>query len=233
VSITRTERLRCSCGTPVEVTVADSLNAGRHPHLKQAVLDRTLHTFQCDACGRQVVLEKDLCYFDFDRRQFFACYPRHERAREAELAAEVKLAHRTWMGEHAPAFIAELGRSFLVRVCFGYEELREKIAIDDSGLADLVIEALKIDVLTADPWFEANQVVTLRFDHVRADGALRFRPEWLAPDATRGDRVVDVSRALYDEIDDQFDQILQRRPGLARDAHVSLLRLVSWPDLRI
>jgi len=238
MSITRTERVTCSCGTPVEVVVADSLNAGRHPHLKQAILDRTLHAFTCGVCGQRFVIEKDLLFFDFERKQFFCMYPRRDRAREAACSGEVKRAYQRWMGEHAPQFIIADGRDFLVRACFGYEELREKIVIDDAGLADLVVEALKIDILNADPWFRDAGVMTLRLDRVLPAGELRLVPEWLvppepapAPVPVIERRVATVSRAIYDEIDARFDDILVTHPELAGGAHVSMLRLVSWLDV--
>jgi hypothetical protein len=228
MSITRSERVGCACGTPLAITVADSLNAGRHPHLRQAILDRQLHVFRCDACGRGLVIEKDLLYVDFERQQFFCTYPRHERAREAELSAEVKRAFALWMQERAPKLIADASAGFLVRVCFGYEELREKIVIDDAGLSDLVIEAVKLDLLPADPWFRENGVVTLRLDAVLPDGSLRFLPEWSeAPPAEVEPKVASVSRAIYDEVDAKFDSILAHHPGLAAGAHVSLLRLFA------
>jgi hypothetical protein len=229
MSITHTERVTCACGTPLEVTVADSLNAGRHPHLKQAVLDRSFHVFRCEVCSSPLVIEKELLYFDFERRQFFCVYPRHERAREAELSAEVKRAYSAWLLERAPKFITEQGREFLVRVCFGYEELREKIVIDDAGLSDLVVEAVKIDVMTAEPWFEQASVITLRLDAVLPDRALRLLPEWIEPEPPPGTepRVATVGRAIYDEIDARFDEILVHHPGLAAGAHVSLLRLLA------
>ena len=229
MSITRTERVECVCGAPVTMSVADSLNAGRHPHLKQAILDRNLHVFRCDACGGPLVIEKDLMYLDFERKQFFCMYPRHERAREADCSAQVKRAYASWMVDNAPKFLVEYGREVLVRVCFGYEELREKIVIDDAGLSDLVVEAVKLDVLTADPWFEQAGVVTLRLDAVLPDRSLRFLPEWPEPAPPPGiePKVATVSRAIYDEVDARFDEILVHHPGLAGGAHVSLLRLFA------
>ena len=229
MSITRTERLDCPCGTPVTMFIADSLNAGRHPHLKQAILDRTLHVFRCDACQRLLVVEKDMMFFDFERKQFFCMYPRGERARAAECSAQVQRAYTAWLQDHAPKFIVDAGRDFLVRVCFGYEELREKIVVDDAGLSDLVLEALKIDLMTADPWFEQAGVVTLRFDTIEADGALRLVPEYLEAPPPGDPRVVMASRALYDSVVARVDDILVRHPGLAAGVHVSLLRLIDWP----
>lgn len=230
MSITRTDRISCGCGTPVEVFVADSLNAGRHPHLRDALLDRSLHAFRCGVCGQALVVEKDMLYFDFDRKQFFCMYPRHLRAHEEALSDEVKRAYQLWMRERAPRFIAEYGVDFLVRVCFGYEELREKVVIDEANLSDLVVEAVKLDVMLADPWFAQTHAITLRLDGVEADGALRFFPEWVA-DAPAGPerKRVTVTRALYDDADGRFDDILRVHPGLARGAHVSMLRLIAWP----
>lgn len=230
MSIIRTERVTCPCGTPVVVEVADSVNGWRYPERKQAILDRTLHVFRCDVCKRLLVIEKDLLYFDFDKKQFFCMYPRGERGREAELSGEVQRAYATWLGDQAPKFVADTGREFLVRVCFGYEELREKIVIDDAGLVDLVLEAVKIDVMTADPWFEQAGVATLRLDGLDEDGALRLIPEFLVPPPPGEPRVVRVTRALYDSVVDRADEILVRYPGLAKGVHVSLLRLTSWPQ---
>jgi len=227
MSITRTDRVTCRCGTPVEVFVADSLNAGRHPHLKDALIQRTLHRFQCAVCDQILIIEKDMLFFDFERRQFFCMYPRHERAREAELAAEVKRAYNHWLLEAAPVFIRQQGREFLMRCCFGYEELREKVVIDDLRLSDLVIEALKLEIMRADPWFEQAEVLTLRLETMSPDGSLQFIPEWL--DGPHEAKVITVKRELYDALDAKFDEILRTQPALAGGAHVSMLRIVDWP----
>lgn len=230
MSITRTQRVTCRCGAVVEVLVAATLNANRRPQFKRALLDRTLHVFRCGGCGDSLVVERDLLYFDMNRQQMFCMYPRHERAREEELSEQVRIAYQAWLGDRAPKLLQGWGKGFLVRMCFGYEELREKVVIDDAGLSDLVIEALKIDVLTSDPWFEANEVLTLRFDHVEPSGDLAFFPEWLGdPPAADADDAIMVKRAVYDAIDARFGEILTRHPGLAKGAHVSLLRLTTWP----
>jgi hypothetical protein len=58
MSITETFSLDCDCGARVEVLCCLSINAERHPHLREALLDRTLHQFQCGACGAALAVEK-------------------------------------------------------------------------------------------------------------------------------------------------------------------------------
>lgn len=225
MSIVHTERVQCSCGVPVEVPTIDSINPVRNPHHKRALLDRTLHVFTCGACGRGLVVEKPLLYLDFERQQFFCMYPRSERHREEALAAEVRLAYDKWLGEQAPRFVQQLAREFLCRVCFGYEELREKVVIDDAGLADLVVEAMKIELILAEPWFAQSMVLTLRLDAVLPDGKLRLLPELADGQVWFGGRVATATREIYDEVDGRFDEILKIHPGLAKGPHVSVLRL--------
>jgi hypothetical protein len=137
---------------------------------------------------------------------------------------EVLGGFQQWMVERAPEGVRRLAESFLVRVCFGYEELREKIVADEAGLGDLVLEALKIEILRGAPGLAALGVATLRLDSV-ADGELVFIPDALgAPPPLPPLR---VPRSDYDVIDARRAELLTLRPGLASGPHCSLLRLVQ------
>ncbi len=82
--------------------------------------------------------------------------------------------------------------------------------------------------MTADPWFEQAGVIALRLDAVLPDRALRLLPGGSSRSRRRGQAAVaTVARAIYDEIDARFDEILVHHPGLAAGAHVSLLRLLA------
>jgi hypothetical protein len=229
MSITHQERFICTCGTTVEAMVADSLNAGRHPHLKQLLLDRELHRYRCAGCGAVFVVDKPLFYFDMSRRQFVTVFPPGERHDETEHIRTTLRTFEQVLGSDAPEHERVLGPEFLVRMVYGYEELREKIVIDDAGLADLVVESLKVGMMIANLWFVENQVLTLRLDRVRdEDRALVFQPEWIG--GARQEQIDQfiIGRDVYDQLDRDYDQLLVRRPDLANGPHCSLLRLIHW-----
>src|SRR5947209_653927 len=129
-----------SCGVEVEAFVADTINGGSHPHLRDTVLARQLHLFRCHACAADFLVERELLYFDFTRRQFLGVFPRGDRAREETCAAAVTGSFRETV-QGGPEAVASGARRWLVRLCFGYEELREKLVADEAKLNDLVLEA--------------------------------------------------------------------------------------------
>jgi hypothetical protein len=230
VSIQREDDLSCACGAMHRVRVVDSINAGRHPHLRDAVLRGTLHRFRCTTCGHDNRIERPLFYFDFDRRQFLGVWTIDDLPDADLRARELAITFQTVLAEHAPAIVSSHADEFLVRICFGYDELREKLLIDDAGLSDLAVEELKCRVLVADPRFREANVATLWLAQITGD-QLRFRPAALGRPAPFPG--VAVERAMYDEIAAPGDDaILAARRGLASGPHVSLLRLVGWAHAR-
>lgn len=228
MSVTRRQFPPCRCGARVEALLADSINVVRHPHFRAELLARTLHVVRC-ACGLERVVEQPVLYLDFARRQFLGCFPRADLARAGRCSAEVSEAWELALGARAAAPARRVGeQGFLVRVCFGYEELREKVVAHEAGLDDHVLEALKASILDGEQWFRARAVATLRLDRVGPDGALWLRPEWLGaapPGAERG--AVRVARASYQAACVRGPALLGRLAGLAAGPHVSLLRLLA------
>lgn len=232
MSITGRTRVTCPCGVELEAFVAGSLNATRHPHLREALLAGRLHRFQCAGCGGELLVEASMFYFDFARRQFLGVFPRTELPSARAHAEATVAAFDKTLGAEAPAPLQAVSDDFLVRVCFGYDELREKIVLEDAGLGDLAIEELKCRVLAADPMFERAGVLTLRFlARNHEDGALIFAPErWTLPlpGVDLPPPQIAVDPALYDDVAAlSDDDILRVRPGLASGPHVSLLRLLA------
>src|ERR1700759_175994 len=84
MSQTANHEVRCRCGAAVSVFCADSINAERHPHMRDAILSRTLHVFRCGACGRSLSGGKPLLYVDLVRRQLYGVHPANERAHDRE-----------------------------------------------------------------------------------------------------------------------------------------------------
>jgi hypothetical protein len=229
MSITRTTFVDCRCGARLEALVADSLNAARHPHLKQAVIERKLHLFVCALCQRPITVEKEMLYVDIPRRQFIGVYPEAERARERACGEELLRVFAQTVADNAPGVVRELASDFFVRVVFGYEELREKIVADDAGLSDLLLEIIKGQLIANDPAWVARGVLTFRLERVRGDGDLVLTPAWadgFHVGESEGEPIV-VERALYDALYARRDELFADPRGVASGPHCSLLRLLD------
>lgn len=228
MSITQTVVLDCDCGARVETQCCLSINAERHPHLRDALLDRTLHQFQCGACGATLQVEKRLAYIDLPRREFYSIAPERDRSDERALVQDAVAAWNLAFGNQAPVSVGALfdTERFCVRLCFGLEELREKVVAREAGLDDLSLEILKAELMARNTEWGELAVRTLRLDHVEADGRLAF----LLERATEPPAVLEVGllaeRARYDELAaTPWRQLLDGHPGIAWGPHVSLLRL--------
>jgi hypothetical protein len=228
LSITETFLADCECGARVEMLCCLSINADRHPHLREALLDRTLHQFQCGACGTALAVEKKLAYIDPSRRQFYSSAPERERADERALAEDVVAAWNLAFGEQAPVSVGALfdtGR-FQVRLCFGLEELREKVIAGEGGLDDLALEVLKAQLMAANTEWADLAVRTLRLDHVEPDGRLAFLLERATEPPTVLDVGLLVERARHDQLAAApWRELCASYPGIASGPYVSLLRL--------
>lgn len=224
MSLRHTEVIECGrCGNVDEIEVLDTLDAGSHPVLKQMVLQRRLHRYECSGCNRTYVVDKPLLYVDWGRRQFLVTFPLLERPNEMTLAPLVlQLFERNL--RLGPAPIAAHAHEFLVRLCFGYEELREKIVVDDYGLADLTVESLKCEILTADPFFRIGGAATLRLDTLVGNGDLKFFPEGLVGEPIDTNKIFITPRARYDEMHAHYETLLKRRPWIAMGPYCSVLR---------
>ena len=234
MSQTATREIECRCGARVQVFVADSINAERHPHMRQAVLDRNLHVFTCSACDSGIVVENRFWYLDLGRGQFYGVWPNRDRADERACGEAVVGAFDLALGERAGATARTLfdASTFHVRLCFGNEELREKIIACEAGFSDLALEALKVRILAetralGEVDLAKLGVQTMRLDHVEDNGDLAFYFE----QATAPTRVLDIGMVVPRKHYEDFaaipwQDLLATYPGLASGPHVSLLRLL-------
>jgi hypothetical protein len=251
MSQTATHEVRCTCGAILSVFCADSINAERHPHMREAILARTLHVFRCDACLASIAVDKPFVYIDLARRQLYGVQPPALRALEREhgeaLVNVFERAIGPRAGEAARAMFD--GEPFHVRLCYGNEALREKLVARDAGLRDLPIEALKAELLAGTPALREAGVIALYLDRVD-DRELVFLAERIAgpigpapdapadaapaaaPDAPPGllEQAVTAERARYDALAAvPWTELLERFPGIASGPHVSVLRWTLAP----
>lgn len=234
MSLARVVPLSCEgCGGAIEARVAESVNAERDPQLREAILARSFHSFVCAACGARTLVDGAFLYIDLGRGEFYGVFPEQARERARACAEQVAAAFDSALGSGAGNAAARVGERVRCRVCFGLEELREKIVARAAGLSDLALEALKGAVLRERADLAEELVQTLRLDGIEpGDGALVLRPE-RAGEPARVDQshVMLIERALYDAIAAQpWQEILRSLPGLASGPHVSLLRLGDDAD---
>ena len=230
MSLTETVLLDCACGAPVMALVCSSVNAERHPHLRDAVLERSFHQFTCGACNRGLVAEKRISYLDLARHQFYSVALEIDRGHERALQTDLVEAWNIAFGEGAPISVTTIFQTekFHVRLCFGLEELREKLVVCEAGLDDLALEIVKVEILAQHTEWAAMGVRTLRLDHVEADGRLAFVLERASDPPTILEIGVLVPRTRHDELAAMpWRDLVERYPGIAWGGHVSLLRLAS------
>lgn len=228
MSILQTFVLDCDCGARVETECCLSINAERHPQLRAALLDRTLHQFQCGACGGSLAVEKKLAYVDLPRCEFYSVAPERDRGDERALAEDAVAAWQLAFGSQAPVSVGALFdlERFAVRLCFGLEELREKVVAREAGLDDLSLEIVKAELMAGNAEWAGLGVRTLRLDHVEPDGRLAFLLERASEPPSVLDVGVVAARARHDELAKApWRELVDGHPGIAWGPHVSLLRL--------
>lgn len=135
------------CGTEQHREVATSLNAARSPHLRDAILAQTFQVFVCDACTRRFLYTGTFPYLDLERRQLFGVFPVAEEIDWPVHEARMLDAYRTTLGGGAPPVAQTLGTGVAVRCVFGLPALREKLVVAGAGLDDVLVEAVKLDVM--------------------------------------------------------------------------------------
>ena len=226
--LTSSESLQCACGRTNVVTAARTANATRFPELRDQVIARQLNHFVCESCGRLLIADVDLFYFDFHRKEFIGVFPFGRRAHPDECEPIIAATFERTMETDAPPFLKTYAEGFFTRTCFGLEELREKLVIHEAGLDDFLVEVLKAELLLSHPGLLERGVVTVRLDSFLDDGSLVLVPE--AHDGSlAGDPPVNLGarRDAYDALIPLRERLAAERPEFYSGSHVSFRRLVD------
>ena len=150
------------CSATQEVKVARSVNGGRSPRLRQAIIDGVFQRPTCDQCGRHFVVESTFSYIDFTRQHLFMCHPISTEADWKMHAAAFEDLVRSEFTWSEVAEVRELGDGVTTRLVFGLEALREKLLCLDAGLDDRVLEAIKLMAISSDHRLRGEGLARLR-----------------------------------------------------------------------
>lgn len=168
-TLSKTETRCPACGDAFAVRTVDSANVQRMPAFRDALLQGRFMVERCPHCGAGAVVQMDmLLYTDLPRGQFVAVFSPARREEVPHLEGTVAQAFRRAFIDNAPPPVQRSAEHVGQRVVFGYGELREKVVCWDAGLDDRVLEALKLQVMQAQP-----TLTDLQLDRVE-DDVLRF-----------------------------------------------------------
>jgi hypothetical protein len=139
-----------ACGAKLEVKVATGLHISRLPEIREQVLRGELHRFECAACKQRIEVRRPLVYADFERGHWIEVRPADAIGQWRDLATACA-ASFTRVIERGSPLVRAHSPQFLVRLVFGYDELREKVVLWDAGLDDVAVECLKLLAIRRDP----------------------------------------------------------------------------------
>jgi hypothetical protein len=223
--------IRCvACEASWPVQVADSLNVGRMPAARAWVIERTLHAAVCPACGVRQVVAKPVLYTDFEHGLWVHCVPEDERLSypDHEAVARETFAY-AFDTDRFPRAVGALRQMVSLRVVFGYEELREKVVCAGHGLDDALVEALKLELLYANPDLILGGVEILVLEECAAEGELRFGLYRFPEDRAERIGQLGVARRAYDMLAARPNQVARSHPSLFSEPYCNILRYRHAP----
>jgi hypothetical protein len=130
--------LRCECGHTFVANLADGVNAGRSPEVRDEIIQGAFHRVTCPSCRKTVTAEKSFFYSDAPRGTFIQVKPRQDRHLWRQASAGLEKTAALIPESHAPL------NKRKIRVVFGMQELREKLIAENLGIDDRMLELVKV-----------------------------------------------------------------------------------------
>jgi len=140
MSSSRTVSITCpSCNADSDFLIWESINTMLDPEMKSAVRDRSAFLFTCPKCGAKTHIDYGFLYHQMEDRIIIHYANSDENAREI---------YDLVTGKSMPDMMKDMfSDDYLTRIVRSQNQLREKLAIFDSGLDDRIIEIFKIFLL--------------------------------------------------------------------------------------
>jgi hypothetical protein len=150
MSIFRTVHMECpNCETPLSFELALSVNAGRRPEQRRAILEGSFQRETCPACATNFRVDPQFTYVDLTRRQYIGVWPQARRGEWQACAERTRAGFDAAYGRSAPADARGIGEGVAVRAVFGWPALVEKLLAVDAGIDDASLEVAKLAVLAS------------------------------------------------------------------------------------
>ena len=178
-----------TCGVEADMQFPASINADRRPDLREAILDGSLSTQSCRACGEKLSFEPRLTYLDVGGRQWILVEAAEGRADWTEIEQQAIEIYAASFGAEAPEIARGIGALLEPRLVFGWPALAEKLLCRDYGLDDTLLEALKLATLAHGDASNVYDALDLRLTGREGESLVLH---WLHPtDGTPVERLTD------------------------------------------
>ena len=142
-----TRRCTCPrCGASEERSLAVTLDGSDQA---EAILSDRFQSFSC-GCGASYVVDDPFVLVDFERGHWIAALPARNEAAWRRFEHE---SHQLWqlhVVRSAPPIVREMGARMTIRTTFGLAGLRDKLVALRSGLDDVALELLKLDLMRSE-----------------------------------------------------------------------------------
>lgn len=227
MSIFRPVQVPCPlCAENVAFDVARSVNAGRRPELRAAILDGSFQREACPHCGTVFRVDPSLTYADDDRGQWLLVAPLRQLPEWGALEAQAQDTFAKSYGPTADPFAQAIGATLTPRLVFGWAALTEKLIAAAAGLDDITLELLKLSIIrsgNADLLSDDTELRLIAAD----DGTIT-----LGQIKAAGEKLIEritLPRAAYQSIADARTAWAELRAALSGGPFVDLNRLLVLP----
>ena len=134
-----------ACGGAVSFDLVHSVNAGRRPDLRVAILNRSFQRQACPSCGTEFRVEPTFTYLDLPRKQFLGVWPVSSIDEWEAHEERTRGAFDMAFGPGSDG--ALLAEGMTARCVFGWLGLNEKLIAQEHGIDDTELELAKLATL--------------------------------------------------------------------------------------
>lgn len=208
-----------NCGIAVGFSLLSTIDAGRDPDLREAILDRTLQQKPCEVCGAAVRPPPAFMYFDRRCSLWVSAHAGTSRAawqdweERARTNFQIIAASGSSIGKQMQA------EPVRARVTFGWEALREKIIAAEHDIDDVGLELWKYHQATAAGASEGE----CRLQAISGEHAV------LAVIAPESEEIIEEMRVPRNVFDQRMKSSVDRavRKRLEQGLYVDVRRLAT------
>jgi hypothetical protein len=216
---TRTTMNCPACGGAVVFDLVHSVNAGRRPDLRVAILDRSFQRQPCLSCGTTFRVEPTFTYLDLPRKQFLGVWPASSLGEWKVHEQRTRAAFDKAFGPGSDG--APLAEGMTARCVFGWLGLNEKLIAHEHGIDDTELELAKLATMRV-----MGDVKLGRDREFRLVGASEEEliVGWLHTSSEEIDGEFSVPRQIISDIEAAPDTWAALRADVAGDTFVDYRR---------